>query len=104
MGIRVGRGGCRLLAVLTIGLLAVNVAGAHAQQATAGIRPVGIAAVPTTLRWGPQRPDLLRFNRVEALSIGARAQIRPSTLAGPVSITATARLGSMSPRRSCIGA
>ena len=51
------------------------------------------AQVPHTFRWGAQRPDLLRYNRVEALSVGARGQLRPMTLAGPLSVTATARLG-----------
>jgi hypothetical protein len=49
--------------------------------------------VPATFRWGAQRPDLLRYNRVEALSVGARGQIRPNTPVGPLSITATARIG-----------
>jgi hypothetical protein len=49
--------------------------------------------VPATLRWGFQRPDLLRYNRVEALSIGARGQLRPSTPLGPLSLTGTARIG-----------
>ena len=51
------------------------------------------AQVPYTFRWGTQRPDLMRYNRVEALSVGARAQLRPQTFVGPVSVTATARLG-----------
>ncbi len=49
--------------------------------------------MPVTFRWGAQRPDLLRYNRVEALSVGARLQIRPNTPVGPLSITTTARLG-----------
>jgi hypothetical protein len=49
--------------------------------------------MPATFRWGFQRPDLVRYNRVEALSVGARGQIRPSTPLGPLSVTATARLG-----------
>ncbi|HUF75114.1 MAG TPA: hypothetical protein VMM35_02500, partial [Longimicrobiales bacterium] len=48
---------------------------------------------PATFRWGFQRPDLLRYNRVEALSVGARAQVRPNTPVGPVAVTETARLG-----------
>lgn len=35
----------------------------------------------------------MRYNRVEALSLGLRAQIRPQTLLGPVSVTGTARIG-----------
>lgn len=49
--------------------------------------------IPSTLRWGLQRPDLLRYNRVEALSIGARWQARPNTFVGPLTVTATGRLG-----------
>lgn len=49
--------------------------------------------VPATLRWGLQRPDLIRYNRVEALSLGARGQIRPRTFLGPLSMTGTARFG-----------
>lgn len=52
-----------------------------------------IAQVPSTLRWGLQRPDLIRYNRVEALSIGLRGQLRPQTFLGPVTLTGTARLG-----------
>ena len=51
------------------------------------------AQVPWTLRWGLQRPDLVRYNRVEALSIGMRGQVRPQTFLGPLSVTGTARLG-----------
>ncbi|MGD8322139.1 MAG: BamA/TamA family outer membrane protein, partial [Gemmatimonadota bacterium] len=52
------------------------------------------AVTPYTFRWGLQRPDLVRYNRVEGLSLGARGQIRPSTPLGPLSLTATVRLGS----------
>jgi len=56
--------------------------------------PVGaLPQVPATLRWGFQRPDLLRYNRVEALSLGMRGQLRPSTFFGPLSVTATGRIG-----------
>jgi len=48
---------------------------------------------PLTFRWGPQRSDLMRYNRVEGLSLGARGQVRPDTRFGPLSITATARVG-----------
>ncbi len=51
------------------------------------------ADVPVTLRWGLQRPDLSRFNRVEGLSLGIRGQIRPTTVMGPLSLTGTARIG-----------
>ncbi len=49
--------------------------------------------VPRTFRWGLQRPDLVRYNRVEGLSMGARGQVRPDTRFGPLSVTATARVG-----------
>ena len=49
--------------------------------------------LPSTFRWGLQRPDLIRYNRVEGLSVGARLQIRPQTLLGPITVTAIARLG-----------
>lgn len=49
---------------------------------------------PATFRWGWQRTDLLRYNRLEGLSLGARGQLYPSTPLGPLSLTATVRLGS----------
>ncbi|MEQ1857273.1 MAG: hypothetical protein ABL963_12500 [Longimicrobiales bacterium] len=49
--------------------------------------------MPATLRWGFQRPDLVRYNRVEALSLGMRGQVRPNTPIGPLSVAATARFG-----------
>ncbi|MCH7991023.1 MAG: hypothetical protein IIC35_01220 [Gemmatimonadetes bacterium] len=52
-----------------------------------------VPQMPATLRWGLQRPDLLRFNRVEGVSVGVRGQIRPQTFVGPLSVTATLRLG-----------
>lgn len=51
------------------------------------------ARTPATFRWGWQRTDLLRYNRVEGLSVGARGQVYPHTPAGPLSLTATVRLG-----------
>jgi hypothetical protein len=56
--------------------------------------PMPVAAqVPSTFRWGLQRPDLLRFNRIEGLSIGGRWQVRPRTFVGPLTVTATGRIG-----------
>ena len=49
--------------------------------------------IPATLRWGLQRPDLMRFNRVEGLSVGLRGQLRPQSVMGPLSLTGTARIG-----------
>lgn len=69
---------------------------ADLEQMFAGLADLPMAPlpqVPATLRWGLQRPDLVRYNRVEALSIGVRGQLRPQTFAGPVTMTGTARLG-----------
>ncbi len=52
-----------------------------------------VHGAPRTFRWGLQRPDLVRYNRVEGLSLGARGQVRPDTRFGPLSVTATARVG-----------
>jgi hypothetical protein len=52
-----------------------------------------LPGMPATFRWGLQRPDLVRYNRVEALSVGARGQLRPNSPVGPLSVTLTARLG-----------
>ena len=49
--------------------------------------------MPTTFRWGLQRPDLVRFNRVEALSLGGRWQARPGSPAGPLTLSLTGRVG-----------
>jgi hypothetical protein len=55
--------------------------------------PTQLPHTPVTLRVGPQRPDLVRYNRVEALSLGVRGQVRPETPWGPLSLTGTVRLG-----------
>ena len=52
-----------------------------------------VSDIPRTFRWGVQRPNLLRYNRVEGFSIGVRAQFRPQSALGPISVTSTARLG-----------
>lgn len=52
-----------------------------------------VQGMPYTFRWGLQRPDLARYNRIEGLSVGARGQIRPQTFLGALSVTATTRLG-----------
>jgi hypothetical protein len=62
-------------------------------DALAGLPAAPLPQVPATLRWGLQRPDLLRFNRVEGISVGVRGQIRPRTVFGPLSMTGTVRLG-----------
>ena len=53
----------------------------------------GEMATPFTFRWGLQRPELVRYNRVEALSLGARAQLRPRTALGPLTVSLVARVG-----------
>jgi hypothetical protein len=62
-------------------------------DALASLPGVPTAQTPATFRWGIQRPDLIRYNRIEALSVGMRGQIRPRTFLGPLSMTGTARLG-----------
>src|SRR5690606_35189118 len=81
---RTWRVGGLLLAVATLAPAAVTaqVAGADAP-----------AAVPYAFRWAFQRPDLLRYDRVQALSIGARASALPTVAGRPVSLIGTARLG-----------
>jgi hypothetical protein len=66
--------------------------GAYA-DALAALPVPPLLQTPATLRWGLQRPDLVRYNRVEALSLGVRGQVRPSTPEGPLSLAATARIG-----------
>lgn len=76
-------------------LLAVAALAPGAVVAQAASRGDGTpAAVPYTFRWALQRPgDLLRYNRVEALSIGARGSALPTVAGRPVSLIGTARLG-----------
>ena len=52
-----------------------------------------VSGAPRTIRWVFQRPDLLRYNRVEGFSPGVRAQIRPQSPVGPISVTGMASLG-----------
>jgi len=67
---------------------------AFARSLDALPEPERPARTPATFRWGWQRTDLLRYNRVEGLSVGARGQVYPETPLGRLSLTATARLGS----------
>jgi hypothetical protein len=46
-----------------------------------------------SFNWGPQRPDLLRYNRIEGPSVGARFQVLLPTPAGPVSASVTPFFG-----------
>lgn len=43
--------------------------------------------------WGLQRPDLIRYNRVEGPSVGARLQLRTGSPFGPVSLALVPFLG-----------
>jgi hypothetical protein len=55
--------------------------------------PVQVATM-ATFDWGSQRPDLLRYNRVEGLSVGARGAVRFDGGGAPLAASLTARLGS----------
>jgi len=43
--------------------------------------------------WGLQRPDLVRYNRVEAVAVGGRFQLRTGSPFGPVSLAAEPFVG-----------
>lgn len=58
-----------------------------------GLRVPPRGAGPLRFSWGYQGPDLLRYNRVEGLSVGARIGWRPPALAGPLETNLTGRLG-----------
>jgi hypothetical protein len=63
--------------------------------------PVGApASTPWWFRWGFQRPDLVRYNRVEGLSVGARGAVAPHVLGRPLSVTGTVRLGTATGTRT----
>jgi len=79
------RCGVALLVVLQVAASLCTPTGADAQSR--------LPRTPVTLRVGPQRPDLVRHNRVEALSLGIRGQVRPETPWGPLSLTGTFRFG-----------
>ena len=51
------------------------------------------ASMPRWVRWGPQRPDLLRYNRVEEISVGVRGAILPQVAGRALSLEATLRMG-----------
>jgi hypothetical protein len=57
----------------------------------AGTAPA--SSVPYWIRWGPQRPDLLRYNRVEELSVGVRGAILPQIAGRALSLEGTVRVG-----------
>jgi hypothetical protein len=56
----------------------------------AGLPSAPMGEVFWNFNWGPQRPDLLRYNRVEGLAVGARGEILVSSFVGPVSLGLTA--------------
>ncbi|MDH5758781.1 MAG: hypothetical protein OEZ65_04275 [Gemmatimonadota bacterium] len=70
-----------------------NVIAAVVCLLACGPHPV-TAQVPWTFRWGVQRPDLVRYNRVEGLSLGARLQARLRASRSPVSLFVTGRAAS----------
>ena len=76
------------------GATTVQQVGGSAQPRGDTVPEAPHASMPATFRWGLQRPDLIRYNRVEGLSLGGRGQIRPNTALGPLSLTATLRMGS----------
>ncbi|MGD2044949.1 MAG: hypothetical protein PVJ80_04770 [Gemmatimonadota bacterium] len=86
-------GGLAVLAALQVSLVQVGPAADVRTAFTPAPSAPQLTGIPWTLRVGPQRPDLVRYNRVEAFSLGVRAQLRPSTPLGPVSVTATGRFG-----------
>lgn len=52
-----------------------------------------VAGFPWAANWGLQRPDLVRYNRVEGPAVGGRFQLRAGTPLGPISVVATGFLG-----------
>ena len=50
-------------------------------------------ATMATFDWGHQRPELIRYDRVEGLSLGARGAVRFGLAGVPVTAALTARLG-----------
>jgi hypothetical protein len=97
--------------LLTLGVLASTPMAAHAQAAapaSSGFPDGAEPAVPSeaaeparpadrpfpfSLRWGPERLGLIRYNRVEGLSLGGRAAALPLGLGSPLRAALTVRLG-----------
>jgi hypothetical protein len=48
-----------------------------------------------TFNWGPQRPDLLRYNRIEGPAVGARFQMLVPTPVGPVTASLSPFFGAL---------
>jgi len=66
--------------------------------AAGGVAPLAgqdarVQGLPRTFRWGLQSPDLIRYNRVESVSLGARGMIRPQSPFGALTVSLEARLG-----------
>src|SRR5690606_29195735 len=60
-------------------------------------RQIAPQPLPFSFRWGPERLGLIRYNRVEGLSVGVHAAALPLWHGSPVRIALTARLGSSGP-------
>ncbi len=52
-----------------------------------------VNGIPWAANWGLQRPDLMRYNRVEGLAVGARFQARFGSFMGPISFQSTGFIG-----------
>lgn len=52
-----------------------------------------IQGIPWAANWGFQRPDLVRYNRVEGPALGARFQARLGSFIGPLSFEAVGFMG-----------
>ena len=52
-----------------------------------------VQGIPWAANWGLQRPDLVRYNRVEGLAIGARFQARFGSFMGPITFQSTGFIG-----------
>jgi hypothetical protein len=52
-----------------------------------------VEGIPWAANWGFQRPDLVRYNRVEGPAVGGRFQARLGSFVGPLSFQATGFLG-----------
>ena len=71
-------------------LTALVLAGAAGVGPAAGQEGTPLAH---TFRWGVQSPDLVRYNRVESASVGARGLIRPLSSLGYLTVALEARVG-----------
>ncbi len=82
------------LLLLPLGVVLPAQGSLNAQEPTQDVLSAPpLPGLPYTLRWGPQRSGLVRYNRVEGLSVGVLGQMRPQTFLGPLSVIGTARIG-----------